>query len=94
MTIEELTESVEKYKKEMTLMSNNEKLSVVVELNGNYYYVDSCYTLDHGYETMVFACDANGNVTNWGDLYAEWYDNAAEMETGHNNIVANLAELI
>lgn len=29
-------------------------LSNVVYRNGKYYYVSSCYTFDHGYETMIF----------------------------------------
>lgn len=66
----------------------------VVEVKGNYYYVDSCCTMDHGYETMVFPCDENGDVTNWGDLYCERYNTAAEMEIGHNMTIANLEEIL
>lgn len=69
-------------------------LSNIVELNGNYYYVDSCHTLDHGYETMVFACDSEGNVTDWSDLYAERYTTRAEMKLGHVETIANLSELL
>ena len=69
-------------------------LSDIVKFNGNYYYVDSCYTLDHGYETMVFACDSNGNVTDWSDLYCERYDTRAEMKLGHVETITNLSELL
>lgn len=69
-------------------------LSDVVKLNGNYYYVDSCYTLDHGYETMVFACDSNRNVTDWSDLYCEIYDNRDEMEIRHYEIIADLGSVL
>ena len=69
-------------------------LTDIVEVNGNYYYVDSVYTIDHGYETMVFACDANGKVTNWCDLYCDIYDTESEMREGHYHAVNNLAELI
>ena len=70
------------------------RFSNIVEYNGNYYYVDSCYTLDHGYETMVFACDSNGNVTDWGDLYCDIYDNADEMELKHYEIIADLGAVL
>ena len=69
-------------------------LTDIVEVNGNHYCVDSVYTIDHGYETMVFACDANGNVTNWCDLYCDIYDTESEMREGHYHVVNNLAELI
>ena len=65
-------------------------LHSIVKIEENHYCVDSCYTLDHGYETMVFSCDDKGNVTDWNDLYAKWYDTHAKMETGHREIVANL----
>lgn len=71
-----------------------DSLSNVVEHKGNYYYVDSCYTLDHGYETMIFPCDENGNVTNWGELYTEWYENATEMEMRHEAIVADIGSVL
>lgn len=71
-------------------MFRNEALSNIVELEGNYYYIDSCYTFDHGYETMIFPCDSNGNVTDWGELYAEWYEDRAAMEARHKEIVADL----
>lgn len=61
-----------------------------VEFNGNYYYIDSCYTPDCGYETMIFHCDENGNVTNWHELYVEYYGNVTEMTIRHNEIVADL----
>lgn len=41
----------------------NTALTNIVELNGSHYYVDSRYTFDAGYETMVFPCNENGNVT-------------------------------
>ena len=38
----------------------NDALTDVVELDGKFYYIDSCYAFDHGYETMVFPCDSKG----------------------------------
>lgn len=68
------------------------KFRDIVEINRKHYVVDSCFTLDCGFETMIFACDSNGNVTDWKDLYAEWYDTVAEMETRHKEIVEQLKE--
>ena len=40
------------------------KLSTTVRTKGGQYvWVDTCFTLDHGFETMVFPCDERGNVT-------------------------------
>ena len=94
------------YKKEVTVMFNLEliydellknkstKLSDVVEHKGNYYYIDSCYTLDHGYETMVFACDVNGNIFDWTELYSDWYSTKEEMEIGHKAIIADIGSVL
>ena len=65
-------------------------MSNVVQLNGNYYFVDSRLTFDHGYETMVFRCDENGHVLSWSDLYAEWYSCEEDMKDGHSEIIRNL----
>lgn len=70
------------------------KLANVVECDGEFYYVDSAYTFDAGYETMVFPCDERGKVSDWGDLYARWYASEIEMEAGHNDICLKLESLI
>ena len=66
-------------------------LTNIVEHHGNYYYVDSRYTFDHGYETMIFHCNANGQVTDWCDLYAEWYTSQKEMATRHKQIIDDIS---
>lgn len=55
--------------------------------SGNFYYVDSNNTWDHGYETMVFACDSEGNVTSWAELDVMLYDSLEEMQAGHKAMV-------
>ena len=69
-------------------------LTNIVELNGNHYLVDSRYTFDAGYETMVFPCNKNGNVTSWGDLYVEHYITQEQMNARHKEIVENLSVYI
>ena len=59
------------------------KLSTVVNVNGKFYWVDTCYTLDHGYETMAFPSNKNGEVTSWLEVYANRYFTWAEAEAGH-----------
>lgn len=60
--------------------------------SGKTYYVDSNNTLDHGYETMVFECDKDGNVTSWRDLDCELYDSLEEMQAGHKAMVEKWKE--
>lgn len=55
---------------------------------------DSRYTFDAGYETMVFPCDENGNVTSWGDLYVEHYITQEQMNVRHKEIAENLSVYI
>lgn len=60
------------------------KLSTTVRTKGGQYvWVDTCWTMDHGYETMVFPCDERGNVTDWGELDVSLYPNAENARAGH-----------
>ena len=69
-------------------------LKSIIVYNGNHYYVSSNYTFDHGYETMIFACDSNGDVKNWAHLYQAIYESFDEMEKNHNEIIAHPEEYI
>ena len=60
----------------------------IIRVDDNrHYYVDSRFTLDNGFETMVFVCNKFGEVVSWKDLYAEWYTDVNEMSIGHSRIV-------
>ena len=63
------------------------KSDVVKLLGGQYVWIDTCYTLDHGWETMVFECDENGNVISWWDLDSNRYTSEAEAAVGHERMV-------
>lgn len=49
--------------------------------------VDSRWTLDHGYETMVFASDHRGYIRDYTDIDVAWYNTAEEMEKGHEEMI-------
>ena len=51
--------------------------------NGVYASVRTDYTLDCGWETMVFHCNANGEVTNWEPIATVHYDSSAEAFVAH-----------
>ena len=61
--------------------------------NGRSVVVDTCYTLDHGLETMVFTSDEQGNVTSWTDLDAETYSTSEEAEEGHRQMIEKWKEM-
>ena len=63
------------------------KSDVVKLLGGQYVWIDTCYTLDHGWETMVFESDENGNVISWWDLDSDHYMSEAEAAVGHGCMV-------
>ena len=67
--------------------TSNHYTDVVATSNGH-VYIDTTYTLDHGWETMVFPCNADGEVTDWGDLDVERYDSEEEARVGHDEMVA------
>lgn len=59
------------------------QLRTVINRNGNHYFVSTNDTFDHGFETMIFRCNADGKVTDWGELFADRYDTIDEATTGH-----------
>ena len=63
------------------------KSDVVKLLGGQYVWIDTCYTLDHGWETMVFECDEDGKVKSWMDLDCENYFSEASASQGHDDMV-------
>ena len=70
-------------------------LGHIVEVDNQYYYVDSTETIDLGYETMVFECDERGEVENWANsLYVEWHINEESMVDRHNYICEHLEEYL
>lgn len=74
----------------MGMTKDTTKLSTTVKMpNGKYVFIDSCYTLDHGYETMAFESDENGNVLDWMDIYSDLYDSVEEMKEGHERVCEN-----
>ena len=63
--------------------------NVVNTRNHGYVAIDTCYTFDHGFETMVFKCDKNGNIIDLSDLDVDMYDNAEKAEEGHKEMIEN-----
>lgn len=56
-------------------------------LGGEYVWIDTCYTFDRGWETMVFESDESGNVKNWIDLDSQLYYTEEQASRGHDTMV-------
>ena len=69
------------------------ELSHIVECNGKKYFVDSNFTLDYGYETMVFDVLENEKIC-WSGIYTERYSSYEKMEKQHYIICNNLENYI
>ena len=70
------------------------ELSHMVKANNKFYYVDSTYTLDCGYETMAFDCDETGEIIDFRGVYTERYGTKTDMIKGHDRICNNLEDYI
>jgi hypothetical protein len=44
------------------------------------------------HETMVFASDADGNVSEWGEVYCDRYETLEEAVAGHKEVVRLFVE--
>lgn len=61
-----------------TFISNGQK----------HYVVDTCRTLDHGNESMVFACDEDGVIIDWLDLDCDCFIPDEAMKDRHEAMVS------
>jgi hypothetical protein len=66
----------------------------IVEVNNNYYYVDSCKIICREYETIVFKCNERGEVESYMPVYTEYHKNALIMEDRHKLIIEHLEDYI
>ena len=60
----------------------------VIKTNNGYVFVSTVKAFGHGLETMVFTCDANGEVTNWFGLEEDRYYCYEDAINGHNKIAS------
>ena len=61
----------------------------VIEREGKHYLVSTVLPpagLGNSYETMVFNCNLNGQVTDWTEILVKYYSNHIDAINGHNEI--------
>jgi hypothetical protein len=63
------------------------KLSTTVKTKKGYVWIDTCFTMDKGLETMVFKSNKNGKVSDWMDLDCERYFSDVQAKEGHKEMV-------
>ena len=61
--------------------------NVIKTKAGIHVYIDTAYTFDAGWETMVFECDENGMVSDWLDLDVKHYGCEEMAGLGHSGMV-------
>lgn len=74
-------------------MKKSIHLKNFVIFKGMEFCVDSCFTFDRGFETMIFKAK-DGKIINWTDLYVEHYDSENAMIAGHDYIVNHLDKIL
>lgn len=74
--------------------NNGNPLSHYVKDNtGTIFYVDSRWTFDRGFETMIFKCGVRCKVPqkSWGNpVYEKRYASYKDMEKHHRELVEDL----
>lgn len=66
----------------------NKSTTVKTRTQG-YVWINTCYTLDHRWETIVFASDENGNVSSRMNLDCNNYSTESRANEGHKEMVEN-----
>jgi len=68
-------------------MKNRFQVKTKVSFDGKHYVISTVElvfsSMSAPFETMAFECDAEGEVTNWSELYCDTYDSQEEALKGH-----------
>lgn len=64
-----------------------DETTIVQTKTKGYVYVDTSYTMDRGWETMVFKSDENGEITDWEGLDSCAYADESEANEGHSVMI-------
>lgn len=64
-----------------------QKSTTVKTRTRGYVWIDTCYTLDYRWETIVFASDENGNVSSRMNLDRDIYATESQASDGHEEMV-------
>jgi hypothetical protein len=61
-------------------------MKTVIKIGSDHYLVSTVEVYAIGWETMVFRCDPEGEVTNWRELYGVRYRNEFDATAGHSRV--------
>ena len=59
------------------------QIKTVIQRNGKFFLVSTNDTFDCGLETMIFASEPTGKVTDWQELYCDLHTTIESAITGH-----------
>jgi hypothetical protein len=72
----------------MSVLLDDFETTVVETKSRGYVHIDTRWSIDSKWETMVFKCNANGTVTDWiHPLDVRHYDTKEAAQTGHDEII-------
>ena len=60
----------------------------VIEREGKHYFVSTVLPPfgPRLFETMVFSCTPDGQVTDWSEIHVKHYNNEVDAINGHNEV--------
>ena len=53
-------------------------INTVFKKGDQFFFADLSFTIDHGYECMIFPCDENGKVLSWIEVFVRRYTCVSE----------------
>ena len=59
----------------------------VIEVEGSYYVVDTHHLSQGKFETIIFPCDKDGEITNYDEVAVETYDTEKDALDNHERIL-------
>ena len=59
----------------------------IVKSNEIYVKIDTRFTFDHGWKTMVFECNENGTIKDLIEMDKDMYISKEDANIGHLNMI-------
>lgn len=71
----------------MSCVLDGKANDVIRTANGEFVVIDTCFTFDYGWETMVFPCKEDGYILDFSELDVNRYISPEDADIGHAEMI-------
>lgn len=74
--------------KEFWKLIRETQIKTLIKRKSGFHVVSSVYTMDSGFETMIFPADENGEIISFHEEYCRHFEHYEEMRKNHEYLVS------